>query len=121
MAQMNLPTEQKQTHRHREQTRGCQGGGGRSGRDWEFGVSRCQLFYSEWISNEVLLRSTGNYIQSLVKNMMEDKMKKRKCVYIYFMQCTCRHSFSHIFSYHPLSCSILRDHFPLWFIPRDWI
>ena len=27
MAQMNLPTKQKQTHRHREQTCGCQGGG----------------------------------------------------------------------------------------------
>ena len=25
---MNLPTEQKQTHRCREQTSGCQGGGG---------------------------------------------------------------------------------------------
>ena len=56
-------------------------GGGRM--DWEFGVSICKLLLSEWISNEVLLRSTGNYIQSLVKNMMEDKMKKRKCVYIY--------------------------------------
>ena len=28
MAQMNLPTKQKQTHRHREQTGGYQGGGG---------------------------------------------------------------------------------------------
>ena len=28
MAQANLPTEQKQTHRHREQTWGCQEGGG---------------------------------------------------------------------------------------------
>ena len=25
---MNLPTKQKQTHRHREQTGGCRGGGG---------------------------------------------------------------------------------------------
>ena len=33
MAQMNLSTKQKQTHRHREQTCGCQGGGcwGREG------------------------------------------------------------------------------------------
>ena len=29
MAQMNLSTQQKQIHRHREQTRSCQGGGGR--------------------------------------------------------------------------------------------
>ena len=27
MTQMNLSTKQKQTHRHREQTCGCQGGG----------------------------------------------------------------------------------------------
>ena len=25
---------------------------------WEFGISRCKLFYLEWISNEVLLYST---------------------------------------------------------------
>ena len=30
MAQMNLPTEKRQTHRHGEQTCGCQGGGGGS-------------------------------------------------------------------------------------------
>ena len=38
---------------------------GGSGMDWEFGVSRYQLLHLEWISNEVLLYSTGNYIQSL--------------------------------------------------------
>ena len=36
-----------------------------SGMDGEFGVSRCELLHLEWISNEVLLYSTGNYIQSL--------------------------------------------------------
>lgn len=40
----------------------CQGGGGR---DWEFGVGRCKLLHLEWISNEVLLYSTGNYTQPL--------------------------------------------------------
>ena len=39
---------------------------GGSGMDWEFGVSRCKLLFLEWISNEVLLYSTGNYIQGLV-------------------------------------------------------
>ena len=34
--------------------------------DWEFRVSRCKLFHLEWISDEVLLYSTGNYMQSLV-------------------------------------------------------
>ena len=31
--------------------------------DGEFGVNRCQLLLSEWIINEVLLHSRGNYIQ----------------------------------------------------------
>ena len=61
---MNLSTEKKQTHGHGEQTCGCQGGG--SGMDWEFGLSRGKLLHLEWISNEVLLYSTGNYISSLV-------------------------------------------------------
>jgi len=60
MAQTKLSTEQKQTHSHREQTCGCQGGGSGSGIDGEFGVSRCKLLHLEWISNEVLLYSTGN-------------------------------------------------------------
>ena len=38
MAQMNLSSKQIQTHRHREQTCGCQGGG--SGADGEFVVSK---------------------------------------------------------------------------------
>ena len=60
---MNLSTEQKQTHRH-EQTCGCQGRG--SGMDCEFGIRRCKVLHLEYISNEVLLYSTGNYIQSLM-------------------------------------------------------
>ena len=62
---MSLSTEQKQTHRHGEQTCSCQGGRRESGIHWEFGFSRCKLLYLEWISNEILLYSTGNYIQSL--------------------------------------------------------
>ena len=64
MAQMILSTEKKQTQGHGEQTCDCQGGG--SGMDWEFVVSRCKLSHLLWISNEILLYSTGNYIQSLV-------------------------------------------------------
>ena len=38
--------------------------GGGEGRvvDWESGVHRCKLLPLEWISNEVLLYSTGKYI-----------------------------------------------------------
>ena len=61
---MNLPTEQKQTHRHGEQTCGCQYR--ESGMDWGFGVSRFQLLHLEWTSNEVLVYGTGNDIQLLV-------------------------------------------------------
>ena len=64
--QMNLSTEKKQIHGHGEQTCGCRGGGGGSRMDGEFGVSRCKLLHSELISNEILLYSTGNYIQSPV-------------------------------------------------------
>ena len=62
MAQVNLYTEKKQTHGHGEQTCGCHGIGGGSGIDWEFGVSRCKLVHLEWMSNEILLYSTGNPI-----------------------------------------------------------
>ena len=63
MAQMNLSTKQKQIHRHREYAHGCQGG--RSGMDGVFVVHRCKLLYLEWMSDEVLQYSTGNYTQSL--------------------------------------------------------
>ena len=55
---------QKQIHGHGEQTCSCQAGG--SGMHWEFGVSRCKQLHLKGISNEMLLYSTGNYIQSLV-------------------------------------------------------
>ena len=61
MAQMNLSTEKKPTHGCGEHTHGCRGGGG-SGMDWEFWVIRCKLLHLEWISNEILLYSAGNYI-----------------------------------------------------------
>ena len=65
---MILSIEKNQTHGRGERTCGCQGGGrgGGSGMDWEFGVNRYKLLHLEWISNEVLLYSIGNYIQSLV-------------------------------------------------------
>ena len=64
LTQMNLSMKQKQSHRHRKQTCGCQGGG----MEWESGVSRCKLVYIEWMNNKFLLYSTGNYIQYPVIN-----------------------------------------------------
>ena len=46
---MNQSVKQKQTHRHREQTCGCLGGG--RGVDWGFGVSAHKLLHLEWIDN----------------------------------------------------------------------
>uniref|UniRef100_A0A8D1A0R3 DUF1725 domain-containing protein n=1 Tax=Sus scrofa TaxID=9823 RepID=A0A8D1A0R3_PIG len=57
----NEPFHRKENQGLGEQTCGCQGGGGESGMDWEFGVRRCKLCL-EWICNESLLYSTGNYI-----------------------------------------------------------
>ena len=37
-------------------------GGRGSGMDGEFGVNRCRLLPLEWISNEILLGSTGNSV-----------------------------------------------------------
>ena len=58
---MNLSIEKKQTHGHGEETCDCQGGGGGEGVGWT-GVNRCKLLHLEWINNETLLHSTGNYI-----------------------------------------------------------
>ena len=43
---MNLSMEQKQTHRHGEQTCGCREG---CGMDWEVAVSRSKLLHLEWM------------------------------------------------------------------------
>ena len=43
----------------------AKGEGGGSETCWEFGISGCKLLHSERISNEGLLHSTGNYVQSL--------------------------------------------------------
>ena len=62
MVQMNLST--KQTHIENRLVV-AKGERGRSGMDGEFGVCRYKLLHLEGISNEILLYSTGNYIQSL--------------------------------------------------------
>ena len=64
----------------------AKGGVGRNGMDWEFGVSRCNLLHSEWISNEVLLYSTGNSIQSPgIEHDGRQYKKGKECVCV----CVC--------------------------------
>ena len=78
---MNLSKKQKQIHKHREQTCGCQGGR-QEGERWSrsLGISRCKLLYVGWISNKVLLQSMGNYIQYPVVNDNGKEYKKRMSV-----------------------------------------
>ena len=86
---MNLAIEKKQTRGHGEQTCGCQEGGGGSGMDWEFRVSRCKLLHLEWRSNGILLYSTGDCIYSPVIEHDEDDMRKRICVRVCVCVCVC--------------------------------
>ena len=58
----NEPFHRKENHGLGEQTCGCPGGGGGSGRDWELGVNGCKLLLLEWINNEIFLCSTKNYV-----------------------------------------------------------
>ena len=82
VAQMNLPKEQ--SHRHREQPCGCPGGEGSGER------IRDTNWYTEWISNRVLLQSTQNYIHHPVKNHNGKEYKKQcVCIYIYITESLC--------------------------------
>ena len=51
--------------------------------DWEFGISRCKLVYTEWINNKDLLCKKQNYIHYLVIKHNGKEYEKRMCVYIY--------------------------------------
>ena len=51
--------------------------------DWEFGISRCKLFYIERIKNKALLCSIGNYIQYPVINHNGKEYEKNVYIHIY--------------------------------------
>ena len=50
--------------------------------DRKFGTGRCKLLHLEWVSNKILLYSTGNYIQSLGINYNGKGYLIHKCVSI---------------------------------------
>ena len=79
MNQMNLSMKQKQAHRHREQTLVIKGGG----MGWEFGISRWKGYYIGWINSQVLLFSTGKYVQHPVINHNGKEYEKQIYIYIY--------------------------------------
>jgi len=58
----NEPFHRKENQGLGEQTCGCQGGGEGSGVVGELGAPRYKLLPLKWISNELLLCSTGNYV-----------------------------------------------------------
>ena len=63
--------------------KGVGAGGGMEG---EVGGSRCELLYTEWINNKVLLYSTENYIQHPMINHNGKEYKKENiCVSV----CVC--------------------------------
>ena len=59
----NESMKQKHNHKLREQTGVAKEEGAGGGMEWEVGVSRCKLLYTEWIKNKILLYSTENCIQ----------------------------------------------------------
>ena len=63
--------------------------------DWKFGVSRCKLFYLEWIRNEVLLYDTGNCVQSPGMDHDGKIIIKKKNVYIFVCVYTHTHTNTH--------------------------
>ena len=69
--------------------------------DGEFGIGRGKLLYLEWISNEILLYSTGDFVQSLGIEHDGDDMRKRiymcMCVYIYVYICVCIYVYIYVY------------------------
>ena len=57
---MNLSTEKKITNL--ENRLWLPRGRGGSGMDWKIEVNRCRLLPLEWVSNEILQYTTGNYV-----------------------------------------------------------
>ena len=85
MTQRKISTKQKQTHRHREQTCGCQRGEERERNGWGVWVGRCKLLHLEWISNEFLLYSTQGTISLGIEH--EGRFYEKKNAYIYIYIC----------------------------------
>ena len=63
------------------QTCRCQRGGDTGDLHWQFRISRCELSHKEWINNEVLRDSIGNYIQYSVINQNGKEYEKEYIIY----------------------------------------
>ena len=59
-------------------------GGFGGGMEWQVGISRCKLLYTECINDRALLYSTGNYIQHpLINHNGKEYFKKNIYIYMY--------------------------------------
>ena len=84
--QMNLFTEQKQTHRQRKQNYGYHGEQVRGMMDWGFGVGIGTLYFLELLANGELQYSTGNPTHcSMIICMGKEYEKEWMCVSV----CVC--------------------------------
>ena len=70
LRQMNLFSEQKETHWLREQTYGCRRNNGGEGTAREFGMDMYTPLYLKWTPNKDLLYSTGSLAQCFVAAWM---------------------------------------------------
>ena len=73
--------KQKKNHGHREQMVVAKGDGVGGEMEWKFGVTRSKGLYTEWVNNNVLLKSTEHYGQYPMINHYR-KSISRKNVYI---------------------------------------
>ena len=78
MIQIDLLTKQKETHRLRKRTYGCQG----AEKVREFGMFMYVLLYLKWITNRDLLYSTWNFAQCYVAVWMEGRFGG-EWIYVY--------------------------------------
>ena len=80
---MNLSTKQKQTHRHREQTYGCQGGWGKERHRLGVWGWYMQTVTFRMGKQQVLLYGTGNYSQyPIINHNGKEQEKKKVCMCI---------------------------------------
>ena len=70
--------------------------------DWEFGVSSHKLLHLEWVDYEVVLYSTGNYIQSPGINH-NGKEYKKECIFPSFYSRVVFH-FIYVSHLYPFLC-----------------
>ena len=86
---MNLLTKQKETHKLRQQTYGCQGEGWGKEIVRAFGMNMHTLLHFKWITNKDLLYSMWNSAQCYVAAMIGEESGGRMDTCICMTECLC--------------------------------